>query len=56
MPGAKQLDADEMEQLAFDGAETAFADDASAITLLRNYVRDYPDGKYLAQALLDIAI
>lgn len=56
VPGAKQLDADEMEQLAFDGAETAFADDASAITLLRNYVRDYPDGKYLAQALLDIAI
>ncbi len=44
-----------MEQLAFDGAETAYADNASNITLLRNYVRDYPDGKYLAQALLDIS-
>lgn len=55
VPEAKQLDAGEMEQLAFDGAETAYADNASNITLLRNYVRDYPDGKYLAQALLDIA-
>ena len=55
VPGAKQLDASEMEQLSFDGAETAFADNASDISLLQNYVRDYPDGKYLAQALLDIA-
>ncbi len=55
VPEAKQLDADEMEQLAFDGAETAFAENSDNITLLRNYVRDYPDGKYLAPALLDIA-
>ncbi len=56
VPGARQLDAGEMEQLAFDGAEIAFADDISNILLLRNYVRDYPDGKYLAPALLDIAV
>lgn len=55
VPDAKQLDADEMEQLAFDGAETAYASNSANIALLRNYVRDYPDGKYLAQALLDIA-
>ena len=55
VPGARQLDADELEQLAFDGAENAYANDANSITLLRNYVRDYPDGKYLAPALLDIA-
>lgn len=55
VPEAKQLDADEMEQLAFDSAETRFADNNGDISLLRNYVRDYPDGKYLAQALLDIA-
>lgn len=55
VPGARQLDADEMEQLSFDGAETAFAENIENITPLRNYVRDYPDGKYLAPALLDIA-
>lgn len=55
VPDARQLDADEMEQLAFDGAETAFAENADNITLLRNYINEYPDGKYLAQALLDIA-
>lgn len=55
VPEAKQLDAGEMEQLAFDGAETAYADNADNITLLQNYVRDYPDGRYLAPALLDIA-
>lgn len=55
VPGATQLDPGEMEQLAFDGAEIAYTDNSSNILLLRNYVRDYPDGKYLAQALLDIA-
>lgn len=55
VPGAKQLDADEMEQLTFDGAETAFAENSEDIAMLRNYVSKYPDGKYLAQALLDIA-
>lgn len=55
VPGATQLDPGEMERLAFDGAEIAYTDNSRDITLLRNYVNDYPDGKYLAQALLDIA-
>lgn len=55
VPEARQLDADEIEQLAFDGAESAFAKDADNIALLHAYVREYPDGKYLAPALLDIA-
>ncbi len=55
VPDARQLDADEMERLAFEGAETAYADNADNIRLLQNYVRDYPDGKHLAPALLDIA-
>lgn len=56
VPEARQLDAGEMEQLAFDSAETAFADNINDIRLLRNYVNDFPDGKYLAAALLDIAM
>lgn len=55
VPEAKQLDANEMEQITFDGAETAYAENPDNIMALQAYVRDYPDGKYLAQALLDIA-
>ncbi len=55
VPGARALDPGELEQLTFDGAETAYTDNVGNIALLRAYVRDYPDGKYLAQALLDIA-
>ncbi len=55
VPGAKQLDPGEMERLAFDGAEIAYTDNSADIALLQNYVKDYPDGKYLAQALYDIA-
>lgn len=54
IPGAKQLDTSEIEKLAFDGAENAFADSGST-TLLERYIADYPDGKYLAPALLDLA-
>lgn len=55
VPGAPQIDASEMETLAFEGAETAFADDVTRVDLLQKYVAEYPDGRYLAQALLDIA-
>lgn len=55
VPGAPQIDADEMETLAFEGAETAYADDVTSTALLEKYVTDYPNGRYLAQALLDIA-
>lgn len=53
--GAPQIDASEMETLAFEGAETVFAEDVKKTDLLEKYVADYPSGRYLAQALLDIA-
>lgn len=53
--GAPQIDASEMETLAFEGAETAYAEDMANTSLLEKYIADYPNGRYLAQALLDIA-
>lgn len=55
VPGAPQIDASEMEKLAFEGAETVFADNVTDVALLEKYVADYPDGTRLAQALFDIA-
>lgn len=55
VPDAPQIDADEMEALSFDGAETAYADDVTNTALLEKYVENYPNGRFLAQALLDIA-
>lgn len=56
VPGAPALNADEMEQLAFDGAETAYAENIRNTVLLRRYIENYPDGRNLAQALYDIAL
>lgn len=56
VPGGRALNSNELEELAFEGAETAFSDNITNISLLQKYIKDYPDGKYLAQALLDIAI
>lgn len=56
VPEAPQIDADEMETLAFEGAETVFASDVTDLALLEKYVANYPNGRYLAQALLDIAV
>lgn len=56
IPEAPQLDANEMETLAFEGAETAFAENRSNLVLLEKYIEDYPGGRYLAQVLLDIAV
>ncbi len=55
VPDAPQIDADEMEALAFEGAETAYADNVTSIGLLESYVENYPNGRFLARALLDIA-
>ena len=55
VPGAPQLDTDEIERLAFDAAERALNDDASDTARLEAYIRDYPDGQYTAQALYDLA-
>jgi len=55
VPDAPQIDASEIEKLAFEGAETVYADNVTDIALLEKYVADYPNGRYLAQALFDIA-
>lgn len=54
VPGAPQLDTNQIEQLAFDAAERALNDRADDTAQLEKYIRDYPDGKYLAQALYDL--
>lgn len=54
VPGAPQLDDDEVEQLTFEAAAQAYAaggDDSK----LQEYLRQWPDGRYVAQALRDIA-
>ncbi len=56
VPEAPQIDANEMETLAFEGAETVYASDVTNFAMLEKYVADYPNGQYLAQALLDIAV
>lgn len=55
VPGAPRLDAEKMEDLAFDAAEDAWADNISDTWMLKEYLRQYPDGRYAAQAWLDIA-
>lgn len=55
IPGAPSIDLSDIEEIAFEGAETAFAEDSSRTGMLENYIKDYPDGRFLAQALLDVA-
>lgn len=55
VPGAPQLDTDEIERLAFDAAERALNDRSDDTSRLEAYVADYPEGRYLAQALYDLA-
>lgn len=55
VPGAPRLDPDQMEALAFEAAEEAWADDIRQTALLEKYLTDYPKGRNLAQALTDLA-
>lgn len=55
VPGAPQIDDSQIETLTFESAETAFGNKATDTELLEKYVAQYPNGRYLAQALLDIA-
>lgn len=55
IPEAKQIEDSEIEQLAYEGAATAYAENQKDAELLKKYVRDFPHGKYIAQALYDIA-
>lgn len=53
--GAPQIDPDEMDAITFEAAETAYADNPEATEKLEKYVEQYPDGRYLANALMDLA-
>lgn len=53
--GAPQIDPDEMDAITFEAAETAYADNPEATERLEQYVSQYPDGRYLANALMDLA-
>lgn len=55
IPDAPRLGDDEKERLTFEAAETAFARDEKASRKLEEYADRYPNGRYLAQALLDLA-
>lgn len=53
--GAPQINPDEMDSYTFDAAETAYAENPANTSLLEKYIERYPDGRYLANALMDLA-
>lgn len=53
--GAPQIDPDEMDAITFEAAETAYADNPESTQRLEQYIAQYPDGRYLANALMDLA-
>lgn len=53
--GAPQIDPDEMDAITFEAAETAYAENQNNTKLLEQYVSKFPDGRYLANALMDLA-
>lgn len=53
--GAPQIDPDEMDAITFDAAETAYADNQENTRLLEEYIAAYPNGRYLANALMNLA-
>lgn len=53
--GAPQIDPNEMDAVTFEVAETAYAANQNNTTLLEQYISDFPDGRYLANALMDLA-
>ncbi len=53
--GAPKIDPDEMDAITFEAAETAYAANQSNTAPLEQYINDFPDGRYLANALMDLA-
>lgn len=53
--GAPQIDPDEMDAITFEAAETAYAENQQNTKLLEQYIASFPDGRYLANALMDLA-
>ena len=52
---APQLDVNEMDRLAFDAAEKAYIDDNNDISKIKNYLKTYPNGAFVANANYYIA-
>ena len=55
IPGAPKIDPDEMDAITFEAAETAYAADQTNTAKLEQYIAGFPDGRYLANALMDLA-
>lgn len=55
IPGAPKVDKNEVEGIAFESAESRWAENASQTSGLLKYIADYPDGLYLAPALYELA-
>ncbi|MDE6512492.1 MAG: tetratricopeptide repeat protein [Muribaculaceae bacterium] len=55
IPGAPKIDPDEMDAVTFEAAETVYAADQTKTAKLEQYVAAFPDGRYLANALMDLA-
>lgn len=53
--GAPQINPDEMDAITFEAAETAYAANQKNTKSLEQYVKNFPDGRYLANALMDLA-
>ena len=53
--GAPKIDPDEMDAITFEAAETAYAANQSNTSRLEQYISDFPEGRYLANALMDLA-
>lgn len=53
--GAPQIDPDEMDAITFEAAETVYAANQNNTAPLEQYVKNFPDGRYLANALMDLA-
>lgn len=53
--GAPKIDPDEMDAITFEAAETAYAADPAKTQRLERYIAEFPDGRYLANALMDLA-
>ncbi len=55
IPGAPQIDPDEMDGISFEAAEMAYADNPANTAALEKYIKQFPDGRYLTNALMDLA-
>lgn len=53
--GAPQINPDEMDTYTFEAAETAYAENPGNTSLLEKYIDNYPNGRWLSNALMDLA-